>query len=323
MRLDDWLDPSGLLLGEQAPVPLGEPFTLDQAFALGIPRHLLRKLEAAGLIRRVLRGVYAASQYEDTVRSRAAAVRLVLPPSGVIVDRTAGWLHGMPVLQRGAHLKAPPLEVCQVIDAHMRRPEIDGRRRFTLLERDVVEVFGIPVTTPCRTTLDLGRRLWRYDAMSAIDAGLRIGVDHDELFHEMPRFKGQRGVVQLRALAPLADRRAESPGESALRLRWYEAGLPTPEPQFEISDQFGELVYRLDVPLPELRFAAEYDGEEFHSTDEDVAKDLTRRQALWDIWGWDVRGFRKDEVYDPRSEIDVVLNEMFHQARRRYRRWSA
>ena len=47
---------------------------------------------------------------------------------------------------------------------------------------------------------------------------------------EIGRFRGFRGVVQLRCLAPLGDGRAESPGESALRLHWYDAGLPTPEP---------------------------------------------------------------------------------------------
>lgn len=317
-----WLDPSGLLLAPSAPVPLDEPFTLEQARAWGLSRHAVRQLESEGLLRRVLRGVYAASQCEDSVRTRAMAFHLLLPDNALLCDQTAGWLHGMPVLKRGSHVQPPAVDVCHVVDSHVRRPGIAGKRRFTLLTSDIEVVHGLRVTTPLRTALDLGRRLWKYDAIAAIDAALAMGVDHEQLLEEVARFKGQRGVVQLRALAPLGDRRSESPGESALRLRWYETGLPKPEPQYEITNHWGEAIYRLDVPLPELRFAAEYDGEEHHSETEDVEHDASRRKDLADRFGWDVRGFRKDDVYDPRSDLDCVLRDMFHAARRHFRRWT-
>lgn len=323
MNWSSWLDPAGILLGPQAPLPLDAPFTTAQAQAGGVSRHQLAVLVDQGLIRRVLVGVYAASQCEDSVLSRAQALGLVLSPNDLICDQTAAWLHGIPILRRGSHLQAPPIDTCRTVDSRHERPGIAGKRRFTLLPRDIEVVHGLRVTSALRTALDLGRRLWRYDALAALDGALRVGVDPELLLEEIRRFKGQRGVVQLRELAPLADGRAESPGESALRLRWHEAGLPRPEPQHEITDQWGNLVYRLDVPLPELCFGAEYDGEENHTADDDVEHDQTRRADLWDRFGWEVRGFRKNDVYNVRSDLDEQLHDMFQRGRRRYRPWSA
>ncbi len=61
-----------------------------------------------------------------------------------------------------------------------------------------MELGGLRVTTPVRTACDLGRLLWRFDALAALDGYLRIGVDRDEVLLEMPRFRGYRGVRQLR-----------------------------------------------------------------------------------------------------------------------------
>ena len=105
-------------------------------------------------------------------------------------------------------------------------------------------------------------------AMGGLDALLRHGsFTSGELLDGVERFGRQRGVVQLRALAPLADPRSESLGESVLRLRWLDlTSLPRPEPQVPVFDDWGQEVYRLDLGVEELRFSAEYDGEEFHST---------------------------------------------------------
>jgi hypothetical protein len=211
--------------------------------------------------------------------------------------------------------------VCETVDSRVRRPGVDGRRR-QLLDRDVMELEGLRVTTPLRTGLDLGRRLWRFDAIAAIDGVLHIGVDRDELQEETLRFKGHRGVRQLRALAPLGDARAESPGESALRLHWLDAGLPPPEPQFGITDDHGREIYRLDVPLPEVRYAAEYDGEEFHSSDEDVAHDNERRDWIRRERGWTLDAFRKDDVYGRTTDITTRLLAGFKSAKKSLTIWT-
>jgi len=314
MNVSDWLASDGFLLGDTFPLPLDAAFTRQHADEAGVsPRHLSALVDQR-LLRRVLRGVYAATQAPDSVLFRAHALGLVVPECAVVTDRTAAWLHGVPILERGAHLEAPPISVCERVDSRVRRPGVDGRRR-QLLDRDVMDLSGLRVTTPLRTGLDLGRRLWRFDALGAIDGFLHLGVDHGELLEESLRFKGHRGMRQLRWLAPLGDGRAESPGESALRLHWLDAGLPRPEPQHWILDDWGHQVYRLDVPLPSARYAAEYDGEEFHSEVEDVDKDAERRDWIRRERGWVIDVFRKDAVYGRNTDIGARLQSGLRRAR--------
>lgn len=319
MRASEWID-DAQLLGSTFPLPLDAPFTAAMADDAGVSKNHLRTLVRDGLLRRVLVGVYAAAQAPDTVLFRARALGLVVPECAVITDRTAAWLHGVPVLERGAHLEAPPISVCETVDSRVRRAGVDGRRR-QLRDSDVMSLHGLIVTTPMRTGLDLGRRLWRFDALAAIDGVLRVGVDHDRLLEQVERFRGHRGVRQLRWIAPLGDGRAESPGESALRLHWHDAGLPPPEPQFAIRDDDGREIYRLDVPAPEVRYAAEYDGEEFHSTEADRAHDLERRAWISRERHWTVAAFGKEDVYGRTTDITRQLRVGFTSARRSVSFW--
>lgn len=190
----------------------------------------------------------------------------------------------------------PPISMYQRPGTRARRDGVDsGERRLT--KADVMQIDGLSVTTPVRTACDLGRQLWRFDALAALDQFLRLGVRHEVLLLEVERFKGYRGVIQLRTLAPLADPRAESGPESALRLHWYDALLPKPELQWWVHDDNGVGLYRLDLALPEACFAAEYDGEEFHSSDEDREYDEARRTWLGVQRRWHIEIFDKTDLY--------------------------
>ena len=317
-----WLDDEGRLLTSRCPLPLDVPFTLAMADALGVSRTTVATLARHGLVRPVLRGVYAATQAPHDTALRAAALSLVIPPTAVVADRTAAWLHGVDILPRSAVVVVPPLDVVHTDDTRVRRPETNGRRR-QLRATDITNVGGIRVTTPLRTALDLGRLLWRFDALAAIDGFLRVGVDHDRLLQEVARFRGFRGVRQLRNLAPLGDGRSESAGESALRLCWHDAGLPTPQLQWWVPDERGIPVFRLDLADPAIRYAAEYDGEAFHGTEEARMHDSGRRDWLAEH-GWHVDVFTKQGVYDGDGRFDPVPRLLggYRRARRAYSRWT-
>lgn len=321
MKFTSWVDSDTQLLGRSFPLPLDIPFTAAMAQAAGIRGERLSALVQAGLLRRVLTGVYTAVQAPDTMRARAAALRLVLPPNTVVTDRAAAWLHGVDILNRGAHLVPPEIETSTTTDTRMRRPGVEGHRR-DLLESDITEVRGVPVTTLLRTTCDLGRMLWRFDALAAIDGGLRSGVDKEQLLAECERFRGFRGIKQLRVLAPLGDWRSESPGESALRLHWYDAGLPTPEPQFEIFDDAGFSRFRLDIAAPDFRYAAEYDGEKHHSDPGAQAHDRARRLWMERERRWMVAAFTRRDVYRPGTDIVDRLRAGYGRARRSVTIWN-
>lgn len=120
---------------------------------------------------------------------------------------------------------------------------------------------------------------------------------------------------QLRVLLPLLDGRSESPGESALRLWWHDAGLPSPVPQFWLQDDQGWDRYRLDLADPPSHFGAEYDGEENHSSDSDLAHDADRRGWAADRH-WRIEVFTKHDVHGLGADPIPRLQSAHAAARR-------
>lgn len=310
-RLPAWCR-DAILLGEDAPIPIDRPFTASYAASAGVSPRLRRHLIEAGLLRPVLRGVLVATQVPDSLRLRVSAVRLVVPDHVVAVDRLAAWVHGVDALPRSAIHEMPSLDVFSRAGSRMRRDTLRSGVR-DLTARDVCVIDGLQVTSPLRTACDLGRLLWRYDALGAIDGFLRLGVDRDELLREVDRFKGFRGVVQLRGLVPLGDDGAESQPESALRLHWHEAGLPWPETQIWVDD--GDVPrFRIDLGHEAVRYGVEYFGEEWHD-EEQREHDDTRIRWLEDDRGWVMDVFRKHHVYG-QELLALQLRQGFERARR-------
>lgn len=296
-----------------------EPFTTAAARELGIGRKRLDTALREGLIRRVLHGVYLRRDQPDTVETRVACAALVIAPGSVIRDRTAAWVHRIDTLTYAEHDILPPLETCVPrFRAPSDRAGVDGGTR-DLSEHDVMTVCGVQVTTPLRTALDLGCHLRRREALAALDQFIRRHeISRDELRREAVRFFRRRGVVQLRRLIPLADSRAESPRESWTRLEIIDAGLPCPEPQHWI-DIDGIPTYRLDLAYPRIRVAVEYDGDEFHRTEEQRRHDTERREWLMQH-GWVVIVIRNGDFTDPGlqrwlSELRAALRPTYSNRR--------
>jgi hypothetical protein len=271
---------------------------------VGYPQ--LRALVGRGLVTRPVHGVYAVATVPDTLAFRVRVLKLVVPDSCVVTDRTAGWLWGANmILAPNDHLVTPRVSVFCPPGCRLRRAiTASGERR--LAPHDVREIDGLRVTTPLRTAGDLGRLLHRDQAIAALDSLARLGAfTLDELVAETTRFRRYRGVIQLRALVLLVDPRSESPGESVLRLRWIDVGLPRPECQVEVPNDWGTS-YWVDIGLPELRFGAEYDGEEFHD-DAQHAHDAQRREWLRDERGWTIEVSRKTNVFGSHQDVQSNL----------------
>lgn len=292
------------------------PFRSSDIAALGITRHRLRTLVESGRVRRVLQGVYVDSALEDSIELRARAVALVAPPHHVVCDRTAAWILGIDILLGHELDVLPPVETCAVgLGKASKRAGVHGHTR-ELAPRDVMTVQGVRVTTPLRTALDLGCRLVRKDALAAMDALCRAhAITARQLARELKRFRGRRGVVQLKELVVLVDPRAESPRESWTRLAIHDAGLPAPDLQHWVVVD-GVRRYRLDLAYPGRRIAVEYDGFADHRrTKEQIERDVERRQWLHDH-GWTVIIIRVGDFTG--SAQDRWLNELRHALRPTY-----
>jgi len=308
------LNPSDL------PVPQDRPFTTRQALDCGVTLRQLRDWRTAGLIVTPVRGVHHVASLLDTLELRVACLSLIVPRNAVVTDRIAAWLLGAPmVLAPGDHLVVPPVTAFCPPGNRLRNELVLSGERM-LADTDVMEIGGVLVTTPLRTACDLGRLLHRDQAYAALCMMLRLGeFTVGELVDAMERFAGFRGVRQGRELAPEADPRVQSPGEAALLRRWKDCSeLLQPDLQIEVQGPDG-LCY-LDMGLPDLRYAAEYDGAEWHG-EEQRAHD--RRRRTWikrtDDWMFDV--FKAEHVFGGKQNAEVRLREGVRRARERRPRW--
>ena len=205
------------------------PFTASDARGLGLTRGQLERAVADGRVEKPMRGVYLAADVESTPLLRAQAASLVIGDSSVVCDRSAAWLWGVDCLRFAELDGTPALESC-VLRGHQatERDEVAGVTR-DLCPADWVELGGVRVTTPLRTAADLGCRLWAPHALGAMDALARAhGFGRQDLRRLLPRYRGRRGVVQLRALVATLDPRAESQPESWVRWFILAEGLTRP-----------------------------------------------------------------------------------------------
>lgn len=162
-------------------------------------------------------------------------------------------------------------------------------RQLAPSETEVDEVTGMSVTSPLRTAYDLARRLPLVEAVSAVDALCRLGVQPPTALLDLARrHPGARGLVQLLEVVRLADPGAESPWETRLRLLLVRAGLPAPATQVCVEDPVRPFAV-LDLGWDRWRVAVEFDGRH-HASGAQFSRDLRRHNELLSR-GWSVLRF--------------------------------
>lgn len=250
-----------------------------------LTRHAFDKAVNCGVLERIWQGVYCRGEPDDVLRLRG--LDLSCGKSVPVCLGTAAAAYGFDTEE------LPDLHVLNPFGGQLR--SADG---LVVHRRDgapMVVVDGRLTTTPAWTAVEVARSLRRPRALATLDAALRSGtVKRPELWRAAVEQAGRRGIVAVRDLIPLADRRAESPMESEARLAMIDGGLPTPELQYEVIDGNREL-RRLDFAWPEQRVAAEYDGLDWHSGPEAMRRDRRRAAALLDI-GWVVLAIVFEDV---------------------------
>jgi hypothetical protein len=177
---------------------------------------------------------------EVVVSHVSAAVLLGLPTWGIALDRVHATRARRSGARRGRclHLHAAPLE-----------------------PGDVVEIEGIPVTSPARTVVDLARSVPFEQAVAVADRALQAGlVDPAGLADAVAGSTGRPGTPQARRVVAFADGRSESVGESRSRVAIAVAGLPVPVLQWDVASADGVWLGRADFGWPGRATVGEFDG---------------------------------------------------------------
>lgn len=216
---------------------------------------------------------------EDRHRLRVEAAVGAGGQERVFSHESAAVLLGLPVIGR-----FPP--DVQTVQLHR-----SGGRSSGLVVRHgvkemppLVQVEGVQVTAPARTSVDLARTRSFASGLAAADYVLHNELcTREQLSAELERLRGCPGRRPALVVVERVDGATESVGESLTRARMYELGLPIPELQVPFSDADG-LIGRVDFFWPELGVIAEFDGKLKYRAD-----GLSPESAAETVWREKVR----------------------------------
>lgn len=184
---------------------------------------------------------------------------------------------------------------------------------------EIVTAQGLPVTdlmttlVDCLTDLDplsalivgdgLARALVKPDRYHRRESDARWAAwrcEAEERIEALPR---RQGKARARRLLPFLSPWSESWGESTLRFILLEAGLP--EPLLQVGVQTEGHLYFLDLALPDVRIAIEFDGR-LKYVERDVLYEEKVREDELRALGWTVVRVRTEQLRAPDAVVDMV-----------------
>ena len=257
------------------------------------------RLVRAKALKRIRYGAYVPYDVwqqlssEDQHRLLARAVR-------ARAHSAVALTHVSSLIERGLSLWGFPLDV-----VHTTRTGGDqraGRRqsdwvphRGILGAEDREEINGVVASKAARSAFEV-------TTLGGVERGL---VAVNRLLHAkamtMDEFKEQAaahrdwpGSLTTNLVAHLADARLESVGEDRFSYLVFKQGLAKPEPQFEVFDEIGTMVARLDFAWPELGVFVEFDGKvkyerhrrEGETLEEFLMREKRREELVCQLTGW-------------------------------------
>lgn len=240
-------------------------------------RRAQRAMRESGALVRVHNGWYtdaenwAAAYSEGRQLGRIAAATASMRTDGCVFSHaSAAALWGLPLYR----LEPDRVHVTLRPSAAASSTRGVFRHRDALLERDVIEVQGVPCTSLERTVVDIARSARSETALAAADAALRLVAwsDASRRYDEdaaqafragaerrIGAMKGRRGVRQARWILEHADGRAQLPGESVSRHHLLHLGFTALRLQVPVRGPTGA-DYFVDFGLDDCHAWGEFDG---------------------------------------------------------------
>lgn len=248
------------------------PFTRAEALTAGLTVRQLRGRR----FRTVLTGVYVDAAVHDTPLLRARAALMVHPAGAVATHFSAARLVGAPVPR-------DPDEHVTVARPADRRHRTGIRCHVAALPpADVRDLDGVLVSGPHRMFVELAAYLPLVELVVLGDWLVRRRfVTVESLQAYCARTEG-RHARAARLGASYVRARVDSPMETRLRLLLVLAGLPEPTVNYELCDEHGTVLRRLDLSWPDLLLAVEYDGRHHLEDAAQWESDVERREELGD-----------------------------------------
>jgi hypothetical protein len=221
--------------------------------------------------------VYLPREVQPSLRTRSRAAWLWSGRRGVLAGLAAAALHGSDWIDDD--------EPVELVWRNPRPPAGVITRNQRVEPDELTRVAGLPATTSARTAFDMARGREIGESVARLDALMRATpFSTDAVLLLAKRHPGARGVRQLRQVLPHVDPGAASPKETWLRLLLVEAGLPTPQTQIPVVDNW-RTVAVLDMGWERFKVAVEYDGDQHRTNRRQYVRDMRRLKRLEEL-GW-------------------------------------
>ncbi|WP_088413352.1 endonuclease domain-containing protein [Mycobacteroides saopaulense] len=252
--------------------------------------------------RRVYPDVYVPNGIALTAANRAVAAWLWSKRTAVVAGLSAAALLGSKWIS--------PDGSAELASARRHAPDGITLHRDQLAPDEYIVRNDMSLTTPARTAFDIGRRMPFTEALIHLDALCRAtGLRAADAQKLIDRHRGARGTVQLRELLGLVDGGAESPQETRTRLVLVRGGLPMPQTQIQVIDEFGWVFARIDMGWEQWKVGVEFDGAQHWTDPAQRAKDIERLAELESL-GWRIIRVSSDMLRRPPTIVDRVADAL-------------
>jgi len=259
---------------------LGPIFTHAEAISAGMTRADLHHLTP------IMHGHYSTCQ-PVPLQLRVEAVLQTAGKDAIICGSTALRLHGVDLPGRLVRDTRVWLQVPQ-------RQTWPRRAEVRLVRTDYVGHprirSGLPLADVPSCWLQLAYESTIDELIEVADAMMRRKhpfTTKAALGRVLESRKGAPGVAKARTALGLSCEGTDSIPETDLRLLLVRGGLPTPIVNLAITDEWGEIIYILDMAYEKAKLAIEYDGAYHVGNRQQMYQDAARRRALEDQ-GWRV-----------------------------------
>lgn len=272
-------------------------FLRREAQGLGYHDREIARLVRSGIWRRVRRGAYAFSESWDGLdaeRRHLLLARAVLRTANTPV----GLSHTSSAIALGADLWDLPLDEVHLTryDGKCGRREAGVRQhRGLVLPEDLQVTAGVPHMSATRTALEITTIADVEHSLVVVNSLLhRKLTTQKALADRYEHMQFWPATLATDLVLRLCDGRIETPGETRSAYLFFRGGIPLPEPQYEVFDEYGEFVGRVDFAWPGLGAFIEFDGKVKYTryvrdgeTPGDVAfRERQREARICEVTGW-------------------------------------
>lgn len=268
----------------------------DQLRKVGYTPQAIYHRIRTGRLHPLHRGVYAVGRPHVTDHGRWMAAVIACGADAVLSHSSAA------ALWRIGPEKRDLVELSLPSYSRRRRPGLQVHQRPVLQERDVTVEYGIPVTTPVQTLIDMSLRLDRSGTERMINEADKYNLVHPPgLRRALEERAGEPGAAKL---SFILDRRTFRLTKEELERRFLplarKAGLPVPLTGQWVNE------FEVDFYWPDLGLIVETDGLRYHRTPAEQARDRLRDQAHI-VAGLTPLRFTHEQVrYEPEHVLGVL-----------------